>query len=90
MRIQEKQDAGEALPDLYKMVELFRNNRRLANAQKGLPSHSAFAATYQGKTLDSDNTKTDGKPTFKRSCLCGVEHQFKDCPYLVESIRAKG
>ena len=23
MRIQEKQDAGEALPDLYKMVELF-------------------------------------------------------------------
>jgi hypothetical protein len=46
MRIQEKQDAGEALPDLYKMVELFRNKRRLTNAQKGLPSHSAFADTY--------------------------------------------
>ena len=32
MRIQEKQDIGETLPDLYKMIELFRNNRRLVNA----------------------------------------------------------
>jgi hypothetical protein len=91
MRVQEKQDAGETLPDLYKIVELFRNNRRLVNAQKGLPSHSAFPATYQGKPLSSsDNTsKTDGKPTFRRPCLCGIEHQFKDCPYIVESIRTK-
>ena len=39
--------------------------------------------------MGSDNPKPDGKATFKGSCLCGVEHLFKDCPYLIESIRSK-
>src|SRR5438034_10439545 len=33
--VQKSQGKGEALPTLYKMVEYFRNDRRLINAQKG-------------------------------------------------------
>jgi hypothetical protein len=32
--IQMKLDYGDALLDLYKIVELFRNNKRLSNAQR--------------------------------------------------------
>jgi hypothetical protein len=34
INIQMKLDSGETLPDLYKIVELFRNNRRLSNARR--------------------------------------------------------
>jgi hypothetical protein len=77
--IQRMQDKGDDLPDLYKMVELFRNNQRLLYAQRDLP-HSAFAASYQGRSADSDS-----KP--KRACLCGVDHRWRECPYLIDSIR---
>jgi len=77
--IQRMQDKGDDLPDLYKMVELFRNNQRLLYAQRDLP-HSAFAASYQGRSADSDS-----KP--KRACLCGVDHRWRECPYLIDSVR---
>jgi len=41
-------DNGEEIPDLYKMVERFRNHYRLVGAQKEGATHSAFAATLQG------------------------------------------
>jgi len=81
--IQEKQDSGQTLPNLYKILELFRNNQRLINAQNQQEeedaTHDAFAVSYQ------DKPASDAKPN--RPCLCGVEHRFRDCPYLVESIR---
>ena len=90
MRIQKKQDAGETVPDLYKMVKLFCNNWRLTNAQKAA-SHGAFAAAYQGKSLENlDDVKTDTKTDAKKKpCVCGEDHQFKDCSYLIESVRVK-
>jgi hypothetical protein len=43
--IQKSQSKNEALPSLYNMIEYFRNDRRLLNAQKGTP-HGAFGASY--------------------------------------------
>jgi hypothetical protein len=96
INIQATQSKGEALPSLYKMIEYFRNDRRILNAQKGA-SHGAFGASYQGKPLDGNadesksnsNTKPSGNDRKPKHCLCGKEHPFKDCYYLVESIRPK-
>jgi hypothetical protein len=79
--LQKKRQKGKDLPDLYNLVELFRDDMRLANAQKDI-SHGAFAATFQGKPIDPKDDK-------KRKCLCGQEHQFHECPYLIESVRPK-
>jgi hypothetical protein len=94
VNLQTKEADGEALPDLYRIVELFRNHQRLYNAQKG--RNSTFPASYQGKSLeDSDKTpektldeKKDSEKK-KRPCVCGLDHRFEKCPYLIESIRPK-
>jgi hypothetical protein len=79
------------------MIEYFRNDRRLLNAQKGTP-YGAFAASYQGKSLDDEkpdeskfnlNSKPSGNDRKPKQCLCGKEHSFKECYYLVNSIRPK-
>jgi len=77
-------------------VELFRNNLRLVNARKGI-SQSAFAASYQGRSIDEsgDGEETGGAPPSKagsnppkkKTCLCEVPHFFGQCPYIVESIQ---
>jgi len=79
VNIQEREDAGTPLPDLYKIIELYRNNQRLIKVKEP-PSYGAFPASYQGKPADPDKPR-------KSICLCGVEHQFPDCPYLIQSIR---
>jgi len=81
------------------MMEYFRNDCRLINAQKDA-SHSAFAAFFQGKFIDgesSDETntnatsKTNSKSEDKRprQCICGAEHSFKKCFYIVKSVWPK-
>ena len=50
-------------------------------AQKEGASHSAFVAILQGWTA---NDKGKGR---KSTCLCGEEHRFKECPYLIESCQ---
>jgi hypothetical protein len=57
INIQMKLDSGDALPDLYKIVELIRNNRRLSNAQKGLATHSAFPTSFRGQSIDKNESK---------------------------------
>src|SRR5271170_1633720 len=74
INIQMKLDSGDALPDLYKIVELFRNNRRLSNAQKGLATHGAFPASFQGQSIEKN------EPEKNEPCLCGEIHRYKDCP----------
>ena len=49
INIQMKLDSGDALPDLYKIVELFRNNIRLSNAQRD--------ATESIDEMDSDQER---------------------------------
>jgi|SRR5271169_1606272 len=78
-----KLDSGDALPDLYKIVELFRNNRRLYNAQKGLATHRAFPTSFQGQSIDKNESKK------KSPYLCGEVHRYKDCSCLIKSARTK-
>ena len=72
-------DNGEEIPNLYKMVEQFRNHYYLVEAQKEGAMYSAFMTTLQGQTADE---KEKGR---KSTCLCREEHWFKKCPYLIES-----
>jgi hypothetical protein len=83
INIQVKLDTGDTIPDLYKIVELFRNNRRLINAQEGLATHGVFPASFQGQSIDKNESKK------KSPCLCGEDHRYKDCPYLMESARTE-
>ena len=69
---------GQNAPDLYRIVELFRDHRRHLATQKGQISQSAFSTTFQGQ------------PQNKKECLCGRLHRFRDCFYLVEEKRPKG
>ena len=46
VNLQTQADSGKEIPDLHKIVELFRNHQRLTRAQKGHASHSAFAASF--------------------------------------------
>jgi hypothetical protein len=57
INIQMKLDSGDTLPDLYKIVELFWNSRRLSNAQKGLATHGAFPATFEGQSINKNNSE---------------------------------
>jgi hypothetical protein len=84
INIQMKLDSDETLPDLYKIVELFRNNRRLSNAQKSHISHSAFPASFQGQSIDKNESEKK-HPLY----LYGEDHRYKDCPYLIKSARTK-
>src|SRR5204863_9614329 len=85
VNLQTKEVDGEPLPDLYRIVELFRNHQRLSNVPKG----RAFKAHSPLRSKDSRLiTRTTTKS--KRSlCLCGAEQRFKECLYLIESIRPK-
>jgi transposase InsO family protein len=69
---------GQDGPDLYRMVELFRDHRRHLAIEKGHVSRSAFTTTFQ-----------EGN-RMKKDCLCGEPHRFKECPYLVEGKRPAG
>jgi hypothetical protein len=86
VNLQTKEADGEPLPDFYGIVELFRNHQRLSNAQKGRASQSTFTASFQKQSLQGENSLDLNK---KKLCLCGMEHRFKACPYLIESIRPK-
>jgi hypothetical protein len=68
------------VPDLYRMVELFRDHRRHLTTEEGQISHSIFATTVQGQQPQEGNNE-------KRDCPCGELHRSKDCPYLVREKR---
>ena len=68
--IQKKQAAGKGLPDLYKLIESFRSDRRQANAHSKMGgSHSAFAASFQGKSPENSDSATTVTDKGKKPCL---------------------
>jgi hypothetical protein len=74
------------LPTLYVLLERYRNHRRLINASKPRAdtnhNHSAFASTaFQFRDQDGN---------WQLPCVCGVKHQYVDCPYLNEAIQTPG
>ena len=61
----------QTLPSLYDLVEDFHNHQRRNEATKSSHSHSAFATTTPRQAY----------------CVCGLQHSYKKCYYLIESIR---
>jgi hypothetical protein len=85
-------------PDLYRMVELFRDHRRHLAVEKGHASQSAFTTTFQGQPPQGQPPQgqpPQGQPPQegnrnKKDCLCGEPHRFKEYPYLIEGKRPTG
>ena len=86
---------GPAIPTLYKIVEVYWNYRRQSMVHKSAKAmQAAFPATLQGQPLDENGytqqPKTESPSNHqskskKSPCLCGEEHQFRNCPYLIKS-----
>jgi hypothetical protein len=70
---------GEALPELPKVTEMFRNHRRLVDTQTSTNGINQ-AASFQ------DETATGHQPF----CLCGESHRYEECVYLNPYIRPDG
>lgn len=83
------------IPTLYDVVERFRNVLRLDRATSKAPSHTAFA-TLQGEAAADSETQAAqaaqaAKSSKKRSnCVCGEDHSFAQCPYLIKQRRDQG
>lgn len=83
-KLTDKIDEGITPPTLYKLIEKFRNHRRIHDASKEI-SQGAFA-TFK----DEEQQKETAGQKKNRPCLCGEDHRFAYCPYLVETARPEG
>ena len=77
------QQAGQTAPDLYEIVEHFRDHRRHLAATKEAQS-AAFSITPPEPQPQPEKTPE------KRDCLYGEQHRFKDCPYLISDKQPEG
>jgi hypothetical protein len=76
-----EQEGGDTIP-FKDLIRHFRNLRRMASqAPKGI-THGAFP-TLNGMTQDGQETTP--KPLTK--CLCGQEHRYNKCYYLMPHLR---
>lgn len=85
-------------PALDELIDNFRRHLR-EDTDTRSSSHGAFPATYQDESLNvttestkerTQVTKANADKKKPTNCLCGEDHQFKDCPYIVESVRPLG
>jgi Reverse transcriptase (RNA-dependent DNA polymerase)/Pol polyprotein, beta-barrel domain len=80
--INQKLKNKDNLPELYDLVEDFRNHYRRTEALKSSSSHSAFAALH-GESQDGG-----------KLCLCGDKHgkrfQWEKCEYISLTKRPAG
>ena len=88
------EDRTDEIPDLYDILNKFRNRVRLRQLQKG-KNATAFA-TYQNTTADKEEDGQKEKDTEKGKekdwkprgpCFCGLNHLLDDCDHLHESLR---
>jgi hypothetical protein len=81
------------LPDIFRIISLFRDHQRLANARRS-KSSGAFPASLKDQPLESGPSTKDPKdPRIdpkKRPCIYGTEHLFSACPYLIKSLHPHG
>jgi hypothetical protein len=89
-KIQILEEEGKDCPDILTLLDRFETRRRISPVVKGR-SQPAFA-TLQGKSLpESPQKKRFNKVTKPPTpCLCGEEHFYSTCPYLMESTRPAG
>jgi hypothetical protein len=85
--LKDKIHRNEDSSTLKDLLENFRNHLRTARALTSLmtndSSHSAFA-TFQGNSSDDhshDHGSNQQKSNLK--CLCGDDHLYRDCPYIL-------
>jgi len=77
---------SETLPELYDLVEDFRNHYRRTEALKTSASHSAFA-TLNGESQSGESQNKE------RTCLCGGKHEngkstrWEKCEYITPENR---
>jgi hypothetical protein len=73
---------GEALPELPKVVEIYRNHQRLVDTRSASNTSrdAAFPASFQGQTATG----------YQLTCLCGEHHRYEECVYLNPYIRPDG
>jgi hypothetical protein len=76
------QKEGKTLPDLFEVVEEYRDYRRQFIVDKSQSTKSAFSTSFQGQPQEKKFSKED--------CLCGEPHLFKDCPYLIREKQQAG
>lgn len=70
--------------DFLKIVQYFRNWRLYRSERSALKRPTAaFPNTLQ------DNEIGGNKDTKLKQCLCGEQHRFKTCAYLIPEIRPK-
>mgnify|MGYP003622956889 CR=1 FL=1 len=86
--INQKMRNGDPLPELYDLVEDFRNHYRRTEALKSSSSHSAFAA-LRGESQNVENGEQGEKEKGEKGlCLCGGKHkggfklQWSSCEYI--------
>ena len=99
VNLEQMESDNKSLPDIFRIIGLFRDHQRLASARKGKAA-SAFPASLKDQSLDSGpadpkdpkpkDSKEPKSDSKKRPCICGLEHMFSACPYLIESIRPQG
>ena len=94
IQIWKKQNKKKNLSDLYKIIEFFQDNHQLVVAQKDDIHSDVFTVFYQEKPLESNGETSTSMPMpasninadLKKICLCEVNHWFKNCFYLIESV----
>ena len=71
----------EALPELPKVIKIYRNHRRLIATQTpDKTSQAAFDTSFQDETATGHDL----------TCLYGESHNYVDCVYLNPYIRPEG
>jgi len=86
--INQKTRNSEPLPELYNLIEDFRNYYRRTEALKSSASHSGFA-TLNGESQKDQKDQKDEKD--ERRCLCGGKHgNWTKCHYISPAQRPTG
>ena len=98
--INQKLRNSETLPDLYDLIEDFRNHYRRTEALKPAVSHSGFATLNGDSSQDATPSRKGQEDTQKhqKCCPCGGNHgekphqkpDWKKCEYISPNCRPTG
>lgn len=76
--------------DMFDVADDFRDYLEL----RGVSSTKSSFATFKGETDSPSNSNSSGNKRGRSSspptCVCGDQHWFRNCPYLIESKRPQG
>jgi hypothetical protein len=72
-------DGGVEVLDFYELVSKLREYLAENTVRQQTPMHGTFGVSMQGKGPDGQSV-----------CLCGEDHRFSQCPYLIRQKRAVG